>query len=719
MTLMNPWLLLAGLGVALPILAHLLNRYQVKRTDWAAMQFLNRSVRVRSRQMRLRDILLLLLRCAAIMALIFGVARPSMQDADGAAAQLGERRAGVVIALDASYSMQHRSAGGETRFARALETIETITETVQPGDPISLVLLGDEHQVVAHNMIFEPRRFASLLREQKSRPEQLNLETLPATLSGLVSDMPAMQKEVYLVTDLQAGDWRNPSPWLREGLKELNAVARTMVVPVPGHSTNLAVTDFSLFSGLLRKGTVAQYRATVHNYGSEDATRVRVRCKMEGSDVDVKTIPVIKGGSSQTVSFYVPFHSAGSVRLTAEIDDDGLLLDNTRRAVAHVRGRVSVLCVEGGSSGAGLESFISKAIRARGGGASGKEDFTVRSVSWLALPSQDLKAFDIVILADVPEITEEQARQLGDFVRAGNGLVWFGGNRVKSGVWNKRAALEGGALLPAVLGDVQKVSDAMGVGRPLDPTLPAHPVCRPLRSLPKDLLSETQFYQLLELEPLPACATVLTLSGSATPVLVEQRFGRGHVFMFATSADPTWNNMALTPAFPMLMQQIVTYLTGREFERSRLVGSSLSLSYADRPDANDAVFETPSGDTVRVPVREHAGQYVAFLEHARESGFHVARVSVQSAGEPIAVNVDTAESDVRCLDSEEAQRILDDTGTVVSAAPADHIDQVRAGREYGRLLLSAALVMLVLDSLIASGMGSRLFGRGRTRGKDA
>ncbi len=49
MTFLHPLLLIAAAGVALPILAHLLNRFQVNRTDWAAMAFLNRSVRVRSR----------------------------------------------------------------------------------------------------------------------------------------------------------------------------------------------------------------------------------------------------------------------------------------------------------------------------------------------------------------------------------------------------------------------------------------------------------------------------------------------------------------------------------------------------------------------------------------------------------------------------------------------------------------------------------------------
>jgi hypothetical protein len=161
----------------------------------------------------------------------------------------------------------------------------------------------------------------------------------------------------------------------------------------------------------------------------------------------------------------------------------------------------------------------------------------------------------------------------------------------------------------------------------------------------------------------------------------------------------------------MLLQQMVIYLTGREFEKSQLVGGSLSLSYPDRPDANDGVFETPGGEVIRVPVREHAGQYVAFLDHARESGFYVARVSVQSPGLPIAVNVNTDESDVRCLDISKAQSSLDGTGVVVAESAADLAEDVRTGHEYWRALMMAALVFLILESLLAS----NIFKRKKTR----
>jgi uncharacterized membrane protein len=496
-----------------------------------------------------------------------------------------------------------------------------------------------------------------------------------------------------------------------DGLTELDKAADTFIVPVQGAPDNLVVTEFELFSGLLRKGTMARYHATVRNAGLVATNNVRISCLMDDIIVDSKVIPVIGPRSSETVSLFVPFQNAGSVKLVAKLENDALPLDDVRRAIANVRGRVSILCVEGKSYGNSLEGFISKALRARGD-SSTEEEFKVQSVSWLSLPSQDIKNFDIVILSDVPEITEEQAKELRNYVRAGNGLIWFGGENMKAEVWNKRSGMKGGALLPGTIDRVEKVSDEMGAGRPLDPILSKHPICRPLQSLPKDLLSETQFYSLLVVKPLPGSTTVLNLSGNATPILLEHSIGRGSVFMFTTSSNPSWNNMALTPVFPMLLQQIVTYLTGREFEKSQVVGDSLSLSYPDRPDANDGVFDTPSGETITVPVREHAGQYVAFLDHAREAGFYMARVSVQALGMPIAVNIDTQESDVRCLDVAQAQAALEPTGITITDSPASIVESIRNGYEYWRALLMACLGILILESVVASGV----FGRKGQRG---
>jgi len=703
MTFMNPWLLLAGLGISLPILAHLLNRYQVKRTDWAAMQFLNRSVRVRSRQIRLRDILLLVLRCCAVLLIVLAIAQPAMEQADGVGARLGERRAGVVIALDASFSMQH-SDGVATRFDRAIDKVETIAESIHPGDPVSLVLLGDEHEVVVRNMAFDPERFEAILRAQKPTPQTLDLDSVPRRLTELVEEMESPQKEVYILTDMQERDWKHRSAWLRDAFEALGRAARTCVVPVPGGSENLAITSLELVSGVLRKGTIARYRATVRNCGEGPVANVRVNGLVNNITVDTKAIPEIAAGSSESVSLFVPFQNPGAVRITAKLDADALGADNSRRAVAVIRDRVSVLCVEGSSRRADTSvGLIAAALRARGNG-SGHEDFTVQSVPWVALPAQDLNSFDVVILADVPDIASEQARRFEEYVRGGNGLIWFPGDSMKAAVWNQRSASGRTPLLPAVIERVVKTSDAMGVGAALDPIMPDHPVCRPLLSLPEDLLSEARFLKLLQVRPAATSFTTLSLAGSGTPVLLEHAIGRGHVFMFTTSAGPAWNNMAVTPVFPMVLQQMVTYLTAREFEKSRVIGDSLSLSYGDPPDASDAVFDTPSGETITVPVREHRNQHVALLDHAREGGFYMARVSVQAPGMPIAVNVDTAESDAKCLSVPATARSFEGTGITVAHWDTDLlgvIEQTRTGRSFWAIFMLAGLMFFVVEGLFA------------------
>ncbi len=703
MSFLNPLLLLGVLGIGLPILAHLLNRFEVKRTDWAAMQFLNRSVRVRSRQLRLRDIILLILRCLALLLLVLALARPATKNAEGILASLGEPRAAVVIALDASFSMKHKE-GMSTRFDKAIEKAGAIAEGIRPGDPVTLVLLGAEHRVMVQNAAFDPDTFGAVLDSLVATDEPLDIDSLPRRLKDLASDMKARQKEIYIVTDMQVQDWKPRSIRLHDAFKDLATQAAVIVVPVGGGSGNLAITGLELVSGVLRKGTSARYRASVRNCGETVAEQVRVSGLINNISVDTKVIPSIAPGTSETVSLFLPFRDAGPVRITAELGEDKLPADNARRTVAVIRDTVSVLCVEGSAqSGDGSGGLITTALRASGS-RKGQEDLAVQSVAWVDLPGQDLREFDVVILADVPDITETQAVSLQRYVREGNGLIWFGGDNVKAGVWNQRSTVDGTPLLPAVIESTMSATDAMGAGRPLDPSMTDHPVCRPLFSLPEDLLSETRFHTLLRVKPAATSANVLTLAGSDAPVLLEHALGRGHVFMFTTSAGPAWNNMAVTPVFPMLLQQMVTYLTAREFETPRMVGDSLSLSYEDQPDATDAVFDTPSGETITVPVREYRNQYVALLGNAREAGFYQARVSLQAAGMPIAVNVDTRESTVKSLTAPEAAESLEGTGVRIASSAEElraAVEETRTSRSLWRVFLIAGLALFIIEALFA------------------
>ncbi len=95
------WVLLPF--VALPIIIHFINRMRYTPMDWAAMEFLFRAKRSSTKFAKLREIIILLCRCLAIVALAFALSRPQ------SGGWLGWAMSGstdtVLIVLDRSNSM--------------------------------------------------------------------------------------------------------------------------------------------------------------------------------------------------------------------------------------------------------------------------------------------------------------------------------------------------------------------------------------------------------------------------------------------------------------------------------------------------------------------------------------------------------------------------------------------------------------------------------------
>ena len=76
---LNPLLLFGIIGIAAPIIIHLLAKKRIKRTVWAAMKFLKLVVEKNQRRLTLEDFILLLLRCAVLLFLALAMARPSFK----------------------------------------------------------------------------------------------------------------------------------------------------------------------------------------------------------------------------------------------------------------------------------------------------------------------------------------------------------------------------------------------------------------------------------------------------------------------------------------------------------------------------------------------------------------------------------------------------------------------------------------------------------------
>src|SRR5215213_10633211 len=101
MSLLAPLYIAGALAIALPIVFHLIRRAPHGRQDFSSLMFLTASPPRLTRRSRLNNIVLLLLRAAALALLAFAFARPFLRrDAELNVTQSQGRR--VAIVLDTS-----------------------------------------------------------------------------------------------------------------------------------------------------------------------------------------------------------------------------------------------------------------------------------------------------------------------------------------------------------------------------------------------------------------------------------------------------------------------------------------------------------------------------------------------------------------------------------------------------------------------------------------
>src|SRR3972149_1759256 len=79
LSFLTPLMLAGAALVAAPIILHLVMKQQPKHLVFPALRFIQRREDANRRQLRLRHLLLLLLRCCAIVFLALAMARPSLR----------------------------------------------------------------------------------------------------------------------------------------------------------------------------------------------------------------------------------------------------------------------------------------------------------------------------------------------------------------------------------------------------------------------------------------------------------------------------------------------------------------------------------------------------------------------------------------------------------------------------------------------------------------
>jgi len=581
-----PAFLVGAALVALPIVLHLMRRDVAPEVPFAAVRLLRRSPIERSRRRRLRDLLLLAARVAALLLLAGAFARPYVMNATA-----GSRL--TIVAVDRSFSM---SAPGQ--FDRALRLARQAVDEAR-GDRIAVIAFDQRAEVIA-----SPGTRGEARRALASLGSGFGATRYAAALDKAVELAESGPATLVLVSDFERHGLDAGTPALPV---DIDLALGDVGVP----RTNAGVTDLHI-----------EPRRVVSSLRNTGVTPRSGNARLLADGRILKTVPFsLAPGASADVAFDTASPVGGSVSVSID-DPGGYAADDVRYAVAAARAAPGVLVV-GGAPGSPAGFYLTRALQV--GGADGA-DFTVRSMlpgAFARLTAAELSSYSAIALLSTHGLDRGAGETLRAFLNAGGGILIA-------------AAPDVDATVLSTLFDWRPAITSADRQGPaiLAATDTRHPIFQPFGALSANL-GQVSFTRTWRIEPV-AGWRILARYTDGVPALIERAAGRGRLILFTSDLDRRWNDFPLHPSFVPFVQETMTYLGGRAPASSMYLVSDVPSGVEPRP----GVVTLPDKRTVAVNVdaRESAIDRIEPTEFRRL----LARTAVDggSRGERLAAQVE-------------------------------------------------------------------------------
>jgi len=724
MTFLNLGALFGLAAIGIPIVIHLLNKFQVKEVTWAAMRFLKESIEKNQRRLQMEDILLLLLRCLLIALLILVLSRPTYQTGTKTT---GSHQVTAVIILDNSYSMGLTN-GIQTSLQRGQAAAEQILAAFPTGSSSALFLAADSVNPVIAQPTYDFNLLRAKIRQAKLTDRATDLSNaLQLAVTTLQKSENGGSKEIYLVTDGQANGW----PALDQMEQQLSEIQKEITVHVvlvgDSAESNLGVTGLRLESGLTPVNQPLRCSIEVLNGSQSEARDVKVSLMVDDQPaVDETIIDHIPPGTSRSVALFAKFRSEGFHTLTAQIPHDRLPADDQRTIAARAIREVKVLLVNGATAtkpSAADDFFVRNALVPVPPSDIGQYYIKTTTITASGLAGTALDDYDAVFLLDIDQLEPSAATKVTNYVAQGGGLVVFPGPNANIDSYNQGLGHDG--FLPAHIGPYKGDTNSAHADKffSLQTKDYDHPISTLWNDSSAGTLATAHFYAYYPLTPTPWKApapgepspmggqprVIFHFAQGDDPVAVEHTWGSGRVILFASTPTIAWNDLPVRQAFVPLMQRVLGSLVERQDEGLNIrVGQK--FSYVVNNDLlHKDISVTAPGQTDAPRV---SGQVtlvnnlpVAQYDDTDESGAY--RVSIATDPATIlyfAAQSDPSESNLTPF-SPEQLKSLGNVADVIKWNPdvslTPKLTSARVGKELWFPLLVAALIVATLETFLA------------------
>ncbi|TNE53593.1 MAG: hypothetical protein EP344_14840 [Bacteroidetes bacterium] len=398
MQFLFPLFLAAAATIAIPIIIHLFYFRRFKRVYFTNVRFLQEVKDVTSNRQKLRNLLVLLMRCLAILFLVLAFAQPFIPRSS----EVKQGEKAVSVFIDNSFSMNALSKDAPL-LELAKQRARDIVRAYGPADRFQ-VLTTD----------FEGRDQRLIGQEDAlNRIEEIRISPATRTMSKVLirqqqclNTGKADNKIAFLISDFQQNI--SDLQQFTDTLIEINLVPMRAV-----RENNISIDSAWFESPVQILNQPANLLVRVSNRGEEEAEEVRLSLKHDGQTKPVGALQIPAQSSKlDTVSFTILHPGWHEARLS--VTDFPVQFDDDYYLSFYVAERIRVLSING------LESnkYLSNAY-------AGARYFQMDNADVRGLDYSKFPSYQLIILNEVPLITSGLAQELKNFTQTGGNVLVF------------------------------------------------------------------------------------------------------------------------------------------------------------------------------------------------------------------------------------------------------------------------------------------------------
>lgn len=532
MGFLAPLFLVGAAAAAIPLVLHLLKREPEQRVKFAAVKLLRHAPVEHTERRRLRELLLLALRVAALALLAIAFARPFLWS--GAASG----SSGVtIVALDTSLSL---SAPGQ--FERARQLAKDAIGRAPASDAVGVLTFAEDVRVAAAPSGDRVLATAAI----DGAVPGFGAARYRTALTQAAELLDGRRGTIVIVTDLQENGWDAGDH------AQVPESARIEIADVGAPPANLAITSL--------RSANNRIVATVRN-ASPQAREARVHLLVDDRPGGDSSTTV---GPNQTADVLLP--SARGSAATVTVDDPGgIAADNVRYLVLENATRPSVLLVTSNGDLAREAFYVQHALTAAGADGA---TYDVTGVGAAQLGTWDrtrLGRHAAVLLISTRGFERRGRELLAEYLGRGGGMVVAAGPEVDGEVTSQ---LLGGGLTIAQPQD----SGARPGSRTLAPGDIRHPLFQAFGAGVSSL-GLVSFNRITTIGARD-CQTLARFTTGESAV-VECEHGAGRTLIVASDFDGGWNDFPRHATFVPFLHEAVRYVSGGQARGSEyLVGDA-------------------------------------------------------------------------------------------------------------------------------------------------